>query len=483
VKNRKKVLLTTTFSEGEGLRLPASTKIEQVISRREPVSFTPGDERGSIEGTFDDTRFIQKCAEDPNASRGIFSNELTRDAEGLKKRYPSALGYLPYFAELPDISDFFYVPTPAFGLRFIKESVDYPIDVLEYPTRKEYRLALESGYDIVGISFMTFKTYEALLMAKEAKECGVKEVWGGGYGVDTPAGLERYFDRLIRGHGEEKVSLLLTGNARMNKRHPVFIMEAKVGFYEFKIGYLISSMGCNMGCTFCHATTYMPKRVEVDIAEIERVLDIYVENGVAGVLLYDDNFSVRSEHARRVVDLLHERQIPFWFECRADDILGKVHELAEKGLFGICMGVESLRQQDLDSSRKRETTKQILSCINELKENDIWFMTTYMLGWEDYTPESIERDLERISSLGIPYFQAMIITPFPGTLIWKDWQDIITDRNWSHYDHQHLVFNHPNLTAEEASKALNRCYEMLTAETAISTLDAWEKKFGHRISS
>ncbi len=81
------------------------------------------------------------------------------------KNIPTFMGYLPFFDDLPDFTDYFYVPTPSFGLRFIKETVDYPIDILEYPTPEDYERQLEEGYDVVGISFMTFKVDEAIEMA------------------------------------------------------------------------------------------------------------------------------------------------------------------------------------------------------------------------------------------------------------------------------------------------------------------------------
>lgn len=406
----------------------------------------------------------------------------THYGAGGGRNFPSALGYLPYFADLPDFSQFFYVPTPAFGLRFIQETVAHPIDVLEYPTPDEYESSLDEGYDVVGMTFMTFKSHEAIEMARIAREHGVSEIWAGGYGVDTPAGLGNHFDRIFRGHSESEVSLALTGKPAPFKKHPTFVVDATVGFYDFKLGYLITSMGCDAGCRFCHATTYMPRRLEVPLDEIRKALDRYAELGVPGVLIFDDNFSVRSEHSRRVIEMLSERDMVFWFECRADDIHGMVGELVEKGLFGICMGIESLRESDLEQSNKRESVRQILDVIEELRANDVWFMTTYMFGWEDDSPESIESDLEKISSLDIPFFQSMIMTPFPGTIIWRDWEPRITDRTWSHYDHQHLVFDHPNLTPDEANEALVRCYDLFTGEVAISTLTAWENKFGALVS-
>ena len=47
--------------------------------------------------------------------------------------------------------------TPAMGIRFIAENFN-GIEVLEYPTIQEFGKVLESGFDVVGISFLTSQT-------------------------------------------------------------------------------------------------------------------------------------------------------------------------------------------------------------------------------------------------------------------------------------------------------------------------------------
>ncbi len=271
--------------------------------------------------------------------------------------------------------------------------------------------------------------------------------------------------------------MLLAGKPAGPKKHPELIVDAVLPFMGHKMGYLITSMGCDSGCKFCPATTYMPKRIEVPLKEIERTLDGYAEKDIRGVFIFDDNFDVGSEFSQQVVAMLAERNIPFWCECRADDLLGRVDELAQRGLFGVCIGMESLRDIDLKDYHKRVSVQQVLNVMDELNRNDVWFMCTYMFGWDQDTPETIERDLEKISSLDIPYFQPMIMTPFPGSIIWREWKDRIVDRNWTHYTHQFLVFDHAKLTPIEAEEALEKSYNLFTVDDFLAALDKWEALF------
>lgn len=91
--------------------------------------------------------------------------------------------------------------TPAMGIRFIAENFG-GVEVLEYPTILEFEKALDDRVDVVGISFLTSQAEEAKRMSQIARAHGVKEVWGGGWGIDTP-GVKAHFDRSFSGYGEQ----------------------------------------------------------------------------------------------------------------------------------------------------------------------------------------------------------------------------------------------------------------------------------------
>ena len=59
----------------------------------------------------------------------------------------------------------------SFGLRFLRQNVP-GIEILEYPTRAEYRRMLERGWDVVGFSFYLEESNEILRMAEEARTGG-----------------------------------------------------------------------------------------------------------------------------------------------------------------------------------------------------------------------------------------------------------------------------------------------------------------------
>ena len=84
----------------------------------------------------------------------------------------------------------------SFGLRFLRQNVP-GIEILEYPTRAEYRQALERGWDVVGFSFYLEESNEIARMAEEARAAGAARIWAGNYGALTPE-IQRQLRRSVQ---------------------------------------------------------------------------------------------------------------------------------------------------------------------------------------------------------------------------------------------------------------------------------------------
>src|ERR1700687_4659628 len=93
------------------------------------------------------------------------------------------LGLYDYFRENspPAFRWRFQMPRQiSFGLRFLRQNIP-EIEILEYPTRAEYRNALKKGWDVVGFSFYLEESNHVLGMAEEARKAGVKGLGAGNY--------------------------------------------------------------------------------------------------------------------------------------------------------------------------------------------------------------------------------------------------------------------------------------------------------------
>lgn len=340
---------------------------------------------------------------------------------------------------------------PAIGLRFLKENIP-SADILEFPQWQEYEQALQNGYDVVGIGFYTTNFYDAVKMANMAREAGVKEVWAGNYGALTP-GAPVFFDRIFTGCAEKELKLALENKDLEEVKHPVITTPfSAILSPGAKAGYLFTTRGCRFRCEFCSSPVFYPQTDVISDDEIERVLDIYKRMDINYIDIGDETFLQNPVQARKVIDLIHRRDMKWFCTSRADLLLGLVKELKEKGFNSVYIGIESMNNKNLREQEKGQGIEKVVNVLNELKQNGISSSGTYMLGlWQD-TPASIKEDLKKLAELPLNILIFLLFTPYPELPLYKKWKEkgLIINNNWNDYDGMHLVFRHPSMTPEQA---------------------------------
>jgi len=345
--------------------------------------------------------------------------------------------------------------TPAMGIRFIAENFN-GIEVLEYPTMQEFEKVLESGFDVVGISFLTSQTEQAITLSQIARTHGVKEVWGGGWGIDTP-GARDHFDRSFSGYGEQLLLPVIGNRVKGKMRHPVLLGEAHFFMFKAKVGYLYSIRGCKYKCEYCPTPAVIPELLTMELDEIERLLDIYAKEKVHAVVIYDETFLQNPLHSWKVIEMLNERGLMWFCLTSSEELDGNVSKLRDKGFLGCLMGMESLRDKTLTDYRRGRLTSTNMRVIKEMKDNSCFVLGTYMFCHELDTKESMRSDIEKLAKLEIPAVLPVIFTPFAPTPLFQKYEDRIIDWNWNHWDDGHLVWKHPEVTPEDARRMLFEC--------------------------
>jgi hypothetical protein len=348
---------------------------------------------------------------------------------------------------------------PNYATRFIQSNVP-SVDILEYPTWEQYRAALaDNRYDVVGISFWTYTSAEAVRMATMARDYGVREVWGGGHGVSTP-GIESHFDRTWRSYSEYDLKPLLEDEELVDFRHPD--LTGKYDFYleEVPTGYLFTIRGCRAACNFCSGPRYYRKLAFTSVPEVERILDFYKSRGIDHITVVDETFLQRLDYAREVIAAMEKREMSWTCTSRIDVLLRNVEELAEHGLKNVYIGIESMNEVSLKNVRKCSSTNATATLLHRLHELGRFAFGTYMICMDNDTEESVKEDVAKLAEFEALYGAIFwITTPFPGTDLWDvmDAQGRIVDRDWKKYTALHMVNSHPNFTPESARKLLYWC--------------------------
>ena len=349
---------------------------------------------------------------------------------------------------------------PPTGIRFLKENIPQ-IETLEYPSWREFERKLEESWDVVGISFLMKDIPVVKKMIELARLEGVKEIWGGGYGILCDE-MRGSFDRTFVGHAENEVSELLTGKRINRIRHPSIVTVLTRPYFPLireKHGLIFVSRGCNFRCSFCQMPVFVRERTLISLESIREALENYEKKGVKCVTIMNEISLLNRGHSAKVIELIQEFGFTWGCETRLDILKGRVNELKKKGLISCIVGIESLRQKNLNFINKRLSVETILQTIKELRDNDIGVLGMFTIGYPTDTEKDIREEIERLSSLDIQHCHFPILTPFPHTALWEELSKYGPfDPDYSKYDCTHLIWNHPTISPERMREVFFESY-------------------------
>jgi hypothetical protein len=337
------------------------------------------------------------------------------------------------------------------GLCFLKANL--PCSILEYPDLDQFRTALKTPPDILGISFYINETELVLKMVDMARRAGVQQIWAGNYGAYTH--IHGVFDRIVTGWGEDSVASLL-GLPPIPPEsviHPEMYGAIGTNLFPKMLfsGLLFTSRGCPWTCNFCQTPDFYGKVTRISLEAIERAIWTYRRRGVTGINILDENFGTFASHSREVVDLLHRYKMRWIALTRVDTLLKHFDYWRGHGLFGAHLGIESLNQSSLSGAVKKISQLDSVRLLKEMKRLHMFVQAFYILGFEQDTVQSIREDIERLAVLDIDVVQVQVLTPFPNT---KQRASIesnygISNTNLSNYNARNLVWNHPHIGAHD----------------------------------
>jgi len=325
----------------------------------------------------------------------------------------------------------------------------------------------DTDADLIGISFMTFNAPRAYEIADTfRREKGKKVIVGGFHPSFMPEEALQHADAVCIGEAEHNVPRMIEDyrSGRLQSTYKSDVVDLKglpipPRHLIRKSSYSIvdtvqASRGCPHRCTFCSITsffdhTYRSRPVDAVIEEI-RPLGKYL-------LFMDDNITTNPEYAKE----LFAKMIPLgkrWFSQCSTRIAydEKLLDLAERsGCSGLFIGFESLSQDGLKEWNKSfNRSKDYEKAVQRIHAHGIGICAAMVFGNDCDTTEIFPRTLDFLLKANIDVLQATILTPFPGTPLFRDMdkEGRITDKNWGHYDFRHVVFEPSKMSPDELKK-------------------------------
>lgn len=225
---------------------------------------------------------------------------------------------------------------------------------------------------------------------------------------------------------------------------------------------VLSSRSCPEFCTYCpHRITapYRARSAENVVAEIEEICGRYKQ---PYLIFRDPLFSEERDRSTAIAEGILRKNLKIRFECetRLDDLdKDLLHLLHRAGLNTITFGVESVDPSTLKKVGRRpippEHQKEIVSyCRN----NGISTEGFFVIGFLTDTVESIRATIDYAIDLSPTFALFKILTPFPGTPLFKHMKSLITETDWEKFDGYTPNFKHPSLSREDLTHLLGLAF-------------------------
>jgi radical SAM superfamily enzyme YgiQ (UPF0313 family) len=229
-------------------------------------------------------------------------------------------------------------------------------------------------------------------------------------------------------------------------------------------GYpLLASRGCPEFCTYCPhriLAGYRARSIANIADELERLCD---QHPRPHVIFRDPLFTEQRDRCLELCDEIAARGLTLTFEAetrldRLDtDLLNRLYTA---GFRAMSFGVESLDPATLKKSGRRPIPQaHQREIIEHCRKLGIVTAAFYVLGFLQDDWNSIAATIDYATDLGSTFAQFKMLTPYPGTPMFKQIEPLLTETDWEQFDGYTPTFAHPNLSARELRFLLGAAYK------------------------
>jgi radical SAM superfamily enzyme YgiQ (UPF0313 family) len=204
---------------------------------------------------------------------------------------------------------------------------------------------------------------------------------------------------------------------------------------------IFTSRGCSYDCNFCAIWEFYERRTRYLSAE--KIVDQMQACEEPFVFVLDDNFLTSKKRVLALCDELERRKIgKFWMTQGRTDFVAEnpeiMRRLAENGLVGLLSGFESNDDDNLAALRKKNTWDNNLRANRILRELGIFATGIFMVraDWEKHQFQELY-DYINTLEIGIPL--VTILTPLPGTQLYRAYEHQLMTTDLRLFDLLHAV--------------------------------------------
>jgi len=202
-----------------------------------------------------------------------------------------------------------------------------------------------------------------------------------------------------------------------------------------------TSRGCPFRCSFCSVHRFY--RGAINQMTPQRVLSEILTISSDHITFVDDNFLMNPKREGTIADLVRAEGIRkrFSMECRTDSIV-RHPELVTKwvdiGLYAVLLGLEGSGDKMLKDVNKSCSVETNDRAIQILQDNGVIIWGAFIVD-PDWTEDDFKLLRDYVSRRRITHTQFTILTPLPGTELYRDRRDELLTDDYSCFDTLHAV--------------------------------------------
>ncbi len=225
---------------------------------------------------------------------------------------------------------------------------------------------------------------------------------------------------------------------------------------------LLSSRSCPEFCTYCPHRILAPYRARSVRSIVDEIEALCATHRKPYLIFRDPLFTEQRDRVLEFCDeiLARDLRVRFDVETRLDRLDTELLDHAyAAGLRAISYGVESVSADTLKRVGRRPIPEvQHRAMITHCRRLGIVTAAFYVLGFPSDNWESIAATIDFAVEMDSAFAQFKLLTPYPGTPLYKQLQAKIYEKDWEKFDGFTPTFHHPNLTPRELMFLLGAAY-------------------------
>jgi radical SAM superfamily enzyme YgiQ (UPF0313 family) len=337
-------------------------------------------------------------------------------------------------------------------------------------------LDLTDEPDLVVIQVYITSAYRAYRIADHYRAKGAYICLGGLHVTSLPEEARAHADTIFIGPGEDIWPVFLQDfRARQPKQRYVSTIRtlADLPFPRRDLikrhlylvpNSIVVSRGCPHVCDFCYKEAFFEGGKSFYTLTVDRALEEIERLPGRHLYFLDDHLFGNPHFAGAFFEGMSGMGRLWQAAGTVQSVLksGLLEKAVTSGLRSLFVGFETLSTANLMQQHKYQNLNRDYSmAIRRLHDLGVMVNASFVFGMDDDDESVFDRTVEWAIKQGIETATFHILTPYPGTALYKRVQaeGRITSSNWDLYDTRHTVFQPKRLTPESLEAGYWHAYQ------------------------